>query len=83
MAAPIVGHLDPYFSDLMDDTTELLRSLFRTTNKLTIPISGTGSAGMEAGFCNFLEAGDAVVIGVNGLFNKASDCGGFELSCWD
>jgi alanine-glyoxylate transaminase/serine-glyoxylate transaminase/serine-pyruvate transaminase len=80
MAAPIVGHLDPYFSDLMDDTTELLRYLFRTTNKLTIPISGTGSAGMEAGFCNFLEPGDVAIIGVNGLFGErmaenASRCG--------
>ena len=68
MAAPIVGHLDPYFSNLMDDTVELLRTLFRTENSLTFPISGTGSAGMEAGFCNFLEPGDVAVIGVNGLF---------------
>ena len=68
MSAPIVGHLDPYFLTIMDDVVELLRTLFGTKNKLTFPISGTGSAGMEAGFCNFLEPGDVAVIGVNGLF---------------
>ena len=80
MAAPMVGHLDPYFVKIMDDTVELLRYLFRTQNKLTFPISGTGSAGMEAGFCNFLEPGDTVVIGVNGVFGErmvdnAARCG--------
>ncbi len=70
MAMPIVGHLDPYFSDLMDDTVELLRGTFRTQNKLTLPISGTGSAGMEASFVNFLEPGDVAVVGVNGLFGE-------------
>jgi alanine-glyoxylate transaminase/serine-glyoxylate transaminase/serine-pyruvate transaminase len=70
MAAPVVGHLDPYFSDLMDDTTRLLRTIFRTENRLTFPISGTGSAGMEASFCNFLEPGEVAVIGVNGLFGE-------------
>ncbi len=70
MAAPLVGHLDPYFSNIMDDTVALLRSVFRTKNRLTFPISGTGSAGMEAGFCNFLEPGDVAVIGVNGLFGE-------------
>ena len=68
MAAPMVGHMDPYFSNVMDDTVELLRTLFRTENMLTFPISGTGSAGMEASFCNFLEPGDVAVIGVSGLF---------------
>ena len=70
MAAPLLGHLDPYFSNLMDDTTQLLRTVFRTKNKLTFPISGTGSAGMEASFCNFLEPGDVAVVGVNGLFGE-------------
>jgi len=54
----------------MDDTVELLRFLFRTDNKLTFPVSGTGSAGMEAGFCNFLEPGDVAIIGVGGLFGE-------------
>ncbi|MDP2954288.1 MAG: alanine--glyoxylate aminotransferase family protein [Chloroflexota bacterium] len=70
MLAPIVGHLDPYFVTLMEDTTRLLRALFRTKNELTFPISGTGSAGMEAGFANFLEPGDVAVVGVNGLFGE-------------
>lgn len=70
MLAPIVGHLDPYFVTIMEDTMSLLRVLFRTKNTLTFPISGTGSAGMEAGFCNFLEPGDVAVIGVNGLFGE-------------
>ena len=70
MAAPMVGHLDPYFVKIMDDTVELLRYLFRTQNRLTFPISGTGSAGMEASFCNFLEPGDTVVIAVNGVFGE-------------
>ena len=70
MAAPMVGHLDPYFVKIMDDTVELLRFLFRTQNRLTFPISGTGSAGMEASFCNFLEPGDTAVVGVNGVFGE-------------
>src|ERR1039458_8638367 len=70
MSAPLVGHLDPYFQGLMDDTVALLRYVFRTTNKLTFPISGTGSAGMEAAFDNFLGPGDTVVIGVNGVFGE-------------
>ncbi len=70
MLAPMVGHLDPYFVTIMEDTMSLLRSLFRTKNQLTFPISGTGSAGMEASFCNFLEPGDVAVIGVNGLFGE-------------
>jgi alanine-glyoxylate transaminase / serine-glyoxylate transaminase / serine-pyruvate transaminase len=68
MAAPVVGHLDPYFQSVMDDTMVMLKDLFRTKNALTFPISGTGSAGMEAAFCNFVEDGDVVAIGANGLF---------------
>lgn len=70
MLAPMLGHLDPYFVSIMEDTMELLRKVFRTQNKLTFPISGTGSAGMEAGFCNFLEPGDTAIIGVNGYFGE-------------
>jgi alanine-glyoxylate transaminase/serine-glyoxylate transaminase/serine-pyruvate transaminase len=69
MMAPMVGHLDPYFISVMEDTVKLLRTVFRTENELTFPISGTGSAGMEAGFINFLEPGDVAVIGVNGFFS--------------
>lgn len=70
LATPIIGHLDPEFLDMMDETTQMLRDVFRTTNKLTIPVSGTGSSGMEAGFVNVLEPGDKVVIGVNGVFGE-------------
>ncbi len=70
MAAPLVGHLDPYFFTVTDDTVAMLRYLFRTQNRLTFPVSGTGSAGMEAAFDNFLESGDVAIIGVNGLFGE-------------
>lgn len=68
MLAPMIGHLDPYFVTIMEDTTRMLRKVFRTQNELTFPISGTGSAGMEAGFDNFLEPGDIAIIGSCGLF---------------
>jgi len=78
--APLIGHMDPYFSIIMNDTMNLLRYLFQTENKLTFPISATGSAGMEAGFCNFLESGDVAIIANNGYFadrmiNIALRCG--------
>jgi alanine-glyoxylate transaminase/serine-glyoxylate transaminase/serine-pyruvate transaminase len=68
MATPLVGHLDPAFIALMEETKRLLRVVFQTTNELTIPISGTGSAGLEACIVNLVEPGDEVVIGVNGVF---------------
>ena len=68
MAAPLLGHLDPAFVAMMDEVKTLLRMVFGTTNDLTIPISGTGSAGMEACIVNLVEPGDEVVIGVNGVF---------------
>ncbi len=70
MASSVTGHLDPYFQAVMDDSMRLLRETFRTNNQLTFPVSGTGSAGMEASFCNFLEEGDTAVIGVSGLFGE-------------
>jgi alanine-glyoxylate transaminase/serine-glyoxylate transaminase/serine-pyruvate transaminase len=68
MAAPLIGHLDPAFVAMMEDVKALLRLVFATTNELTLPISGTGSAGMEACIVNLVEPGDEVVIGVNGVF---------------
>ena len=68
MSAPCIGHLDPYFISLMDETQQLLRFLFQTENALTIPVSGTGSAGMETCFVNLLEPGDEAVVCVNGVF---------------
>jgi alanine-glyoxylate transaminase/serine-glyoxylate transaminase/serine-pyruvate transaminase len=70
MAHPLVGHLDPQFITLMNEVQELLRFVFQTDNRLTVPISGTGSAGMEAALCNFIEPGDAILIGVNGYFGE-------------
>jgi len=55
MAAPLLGHLDPEFLQLMDETGELLRYVFQTENDLTLPMSGTGSAGMDTVLSNLLE----------------------------
>ncbi len=68
LGQPLVGHLDPEFLALLDRVQEDLKRLFKTQNQLTLPISGTGSAGMEACFANLIEDGDEVVIGVNGVF---------------
>ncbi len=65
---PVLGHLDPEFITLLDELNERLRQVFQTRNQLTFPVSGTGSAGMEAAFVNFIEPGDVVIIGVNGVF---------------
>jgi alanine-glyoxylate transaminase / serine-glyoxylate transaminase / serine-pyruvate transaminase len=70
MALPTIGHLDPAFTSLMDETMELLRSMFGTRNMLAFPVSGTGSAGMEACFVNVLQPGDRVLVGVNGVFGE-------------
>jgi alanine-glyoxylate transaminase / serine-glyoxylate transaminase / serine-pyruvate transaminase len=68
MTAPLIGHLDPDFISLMDRTVDLLRYVFGTSNRLTIPISGTGSAGMEAAVASMVEPGDPVLVCVNGYF---------------
>jgi alanine-glyoxylate transaminase/serine-glyoxylate transaminase/serine-pyruvate transaminase len=63
-----LGHLDPYFLKIMDELKEHLRTILNTKNNLTVPISGTGSAGMEACFVNLVEPGDKVLILINGVF---------------
>jgi alanine-glyoxylate transaminase / serine-glyoxylate transaminase / serine-pyruvate transaminase len=68
LAAPTVGHLDPYFLKLMDEVQQMLREVFQTKNKLTLAVSGTGSAGMEACIVNLVEPGDKMLICVNGVF---------------
>lgn len=68
MALPTVGHLDPDFIAIMEQTKDMLRQVMLTNNDLTIPVSGTGSAGMEACVCNLVEPGDVVVVCVNGVF---------------
>lgn len=70
LALPMVGHLDPYFSEIMNETVELLRYAFKTNNWITLPISGTGTAGMEAAICNIVERGDEVVACINGFFGE-------------
>ncbi len=68
MSSPCIGHLDPYFLAVMNECQELLRYAFNTQNALTIPVSGTGSAGMETCFVNLVEPGDEVLVCVNGVF---------------
>lgn len=65
---PTVGHLDPYYLQVMNDLQTMLRDLFRTSNEMTMAISATGSAGMETTIVNLVEPGDRVVICVNGVF---------------
>ncbi|MDW7675609.1 MAG: alanine--glyoxylate aminotransferase family protein [Bacillota bacterium] len=68
MATPLLGHLDPKFLEIMNDTMELLRELFETNNKLTMSMSGTGSSGMETIFVNLLEPGDKAIVCIHGVF---------------
>jgi alanine-glyoxylate transaminase/serine-glyoxylate transaminase/serine-pyruvate transaminase len=70
LVRPVLGHLDPEFLAILDETCARLRTVFATSNPLTLPISGTGSAGMEAAFVNLVAPGDTVVVGVNGLFGE-------------
>jgi alanine-glyoxylate transaminase/serine-glyoxylate transaminase/serine-pyruvate transaminase len=68
LAKPTLGHLDPAFLAIMDEIRGMLRAVFRTENALTLPMSGTGSAGMETCVVNLVEPGDRVLVGVNGVF---------------
>lgn len=70
MSQPLVGHLDPAFLAVLDEVQERLRGLFGTRNPMTLPISATGSAGMETCFVNLVEPGDEVVVGVAGVFGE-------------
>ena len=70
MSAPLLGHLDPLFVRTMDEVQVLLRYVFETNNRLTIPVSGTGSAGMEAAIVNLVEPDEEVVICINGYFGE-------------
>jgi alanine-glyoxylate transaminase/serine-glyoxylate transaminase/serine-pyruvate transaminase len=70
LSSPVIGHLDPEFLALMREVQELLRFVFQTENELTVPVSGTGSAGMEAALCNFIEPGDNVLVAVLGYFGE-------------
>lgn len=84
MARPTIGHLDPAFSDMMEQTKELLRYAFQTANKLTFPVSGPGSVGMETCFVNLVEPGDEVIVCINGVFGgrmleNVKRCGGVPV----
>ncbi|TVR56941.1 MAG: alanine--glyoxylate aminotransferase family protein [Spirochaetaceae bacterium] len=68
LARPTIGHLDPFFIEIMDTEKKNLKTIFRTGNELTLPVSGTGSAGMETCFVNLVNPGDKVLILVNGVF---------------
>ncbi len=81
LSKTLVGHLDPYFLATMEELQEMLRRVFVTDNLFTIPISGTGSAGMEATLVNTIEDGDRVLVCVNGVFGTrmcdiVERCGG-------
>ena len=84
LARPTVGHLDPTFIQLMDETKQLLQYAFQTKNKLTMPISAPGSAGMEACVVNLVEPGETVIVCQNGVFGgrmveNVSRCGGIAV----
>ena len=68
LAACTVGHLDPYYLEVMNDLQAMLRTLLNTSNPMTMAISGTGSAGMETAVVNLIEPGDKMVVCVNGVF---------------
>ncbi|HEV7406639.1 MAG TPA: alanine--glyoxylate aminotransferase family protein [Chthoniobacteraceae bacterium] len=68
IGAPTLGHLDPQYLAIMDETCARLREVFQTKNALTFPVSGTGMAGMECVASNLIEPGDEVIVGVNGVF---------------
>jgi alanine-glyoxylate transaminase/serine-glyoxylate transaminase/serine-pyruvate transaminase len=70
LASPVVGHLDPWFLEMMGDVQTLLRGVFQTENRLTYPISASGSGGIETAVLNTLEAGDECIVCVNGMFSE-------------
>ena len=85
LISPMVGHLDPFFIKTMDETVELLRYAFQTKNHITLPISGTGSAGMESAICNLVGRGDEVIVCVKGFFGEriremVRRCGGTPVT---
>jgi alanine-glyoxylate transaminase / serine-glyoxylate transaminase / serine-pyruvate transaminase len=70
MATPLVGHMDPWFKGCMDETQSLLRQIFQTENRVTMPLSASGSGGIEAAVLNTLEEGDEGIVAVNGVFSE-------------
>ncbi len=70
LATPLVGHMDPWFRGCMDETQVLLRQIFQTENRITLPLSASGSGGIEASVVNVLEEGDEAIVAVNGVFSE-------------
>src|ERR1700729_461161 len=70
LGMPIVGHVDPWFTEMMGDVQTLLRRVFQTQNRITFPISASGSGGIEAAVQNTLEEGEACIVCVNGAFSE-------------
>ena len=70
MGSATVGHLDPYFLQLMDELQAMLRQVFQTSNELTLAVSGTGSSGMESCVVNLIEPDDKMLVCVNGVFGS-------------
>src|SRR5258707_12756300 len=70
LAAPLVGHIDPWFRTCMDETQILMRQIFQTENRVTMPLSASGSGGIEASVLNTLEEGDEAIICVNGWISE-------------
>jgi alanine-glyoxylate transaminase/serine-glyoxylate transaminase/serine-pyruvate transaminase len=70
MARPTIGHMDPIFGQIMEEVAALLRETFRTMNQATLPVSATGSGGMETMIANLIEPGDRVICGVIGVFGE-------------
>ena len=68
MTAPVLGHLDPLFFQVMDDVCDMLRQVYRTSNSMTLPISATGTGAMETACANILERGDTMIVCRNGFF---------------
>ncbi len=88
LGRPTIGHLDPQFIDLMDDTKRLLQWVFKTKNELTLPLSAPGSAGMEASFVNLVSPGDTVIVCQNGVFGgrmreNVERCGATAIMVYD
>ena len=70
LATPLVGHMDPWFTAMMGDVQVLLRRVFQTQNRMTYPVSASGSGGIEAAVVNPLEAGDEAIVCSNGWFSE-------------
>jgi alanine-glyoxylate transaminase/serine-glyoxylate transaminase/serine-pyruvate transaminase len=68
LSVSCLGHLDPYFIQIMDTVKQQIQQAFQTSNRLSLPMSGTGSAGMETSFVNFIDKGDPVLVLINGVF---------------